>query len=94
VADAEKSAGYTARSAMVQGHQNGLRSVIDAMPDRFFALYADNVRRHGTPALQRYFATLRRVFADCERSPSSTRAATDEQRLSFYFRGGAAVLCG
>jgi hypothetical protein len=28
--------------------------------DRFFALYADNVHRHGTPALpKRYFETLR-----------------------------------
>ena len=39
-----------------KGIKHGLRSEIDADVDRFFALYADNVHRHGTPPLpQRYF---------------------------------------
>ena len=48
--------------------RTGCASEIDATPDRFFALYADNVHRHGTPALpKRYFEALQRVFgADCE----------------------------
>ncbi len=56
------------RAMVRKGIKNGLRSEIDAAPDRFFALYADNVHRHGTPALpRRYFEALQRVFgADCE----------------------------
>ena len=66
--------------------------------DRFFALYADNVHRHGTPPFpRRYFARLLEVFGDdCEilivhdagRAPVSGV-------LSFYFRDEVlAVLCG
>jgi FemAB-related protein (PEP-CTERM system-associated) len=77
------------RAMVRKGIKNGLRSEIDKDPGRFFALYADNVHRHGTPALpKRYFDALQRVFADdCEvltvvdgsgRSLSSV--------LSFYFR--------
>lgn len=63
----------------------------DTEPDirRFFALYADNMLRHGTPALpRRYFEALRRQFgADCElltvRAPDG-RAVSGV--LSFYFR--------
>jgi FemAB-related protein (PEP-CTERM system-associated) len=77
------------RAMVRKGIKNGLRSEIDLDPGRFFALYADNVHRHGTPALsRRYFDALQRVFADdCEvltvvdgsgRSLSSV--------LSFYFR--------
>jgi hypothetical protein len=37
----------------------GLTAVLDADVERFFALYADNVHRHGTPAMpKRYFAAL------------------------------------
>jgi len=46
----------------------GLRSEIDPGVDRFFALYADNVQRHGTPPhARRYFEALREIFRDdCE----------------------------
>jgi len=77
------------RAMVRKGSKNGLRSEIDAAPDRFFALYADNVRRHGTPALPRhYFETLQRVFgADCE---ALTVVDADGKPvssvLSFYFR--------
>jgi FemAB-related protein (PEP-CTERM system-associated) len=77
------------RAMVRKGIKAALRSEIDAAPARFFALYADNVRRHGTPALpRRYFEALQRVFGrDCEvltvvdpvgRPLSSV--------LSFYFR--------
>jgi FemAB-related protein (PEP-CTERM system-associated) len=56
------------RAMVRKGGKNGLRSEVDAGVDRFFALYADNVHRHGTPALpRRYFEALRRQFGtDCE----------------------------
>ena len=56
------------RAMVRKGIKNGLQSELDAGVDRFFALYADNVHRHGTPALpRRYFAALLREFGtDCE----------------------------
>jgi FemAB-related protein (PEP-CTERM system-associated) len=77
------------RAMVRKGIKNGLTSEIDAGVDRFFSLYADNVHRHGTPAMpKRYFKALQAEFgADCEiltvvgpdgRSLSSV--------LSFYFR--------
>jgi FemAB-related protein (PEP-CTERM system-associated) len=77
------------RAMVRKGIKNGLVSQIDAGVDRFFALYADNVHRHGTPAMpKRYFQTLQKVFgADCE---VLTVAAPDGRELSsvmsFYFR--------
>jgi FemAB-related protein (PEP-CTERM system-associated) len=77
------------RAMVRKGIKNGLRSEIDPGVDRFFALYADNVHRHGTPALpRRYFAELRREFGeDCE---VLTVVAPDGRPLSsvlsFYFR--------
>ena len=67
----------------------GLAGEIDADTRRFFALYADNVHRHGTPALSgSYFERLRAVFGDaCE-----VLTVVDSQGkpvsgvLSFYFR--------
>lgn len=77
------------RAMVRKGIKNGLRSEIDSTVDRFFALYADNVHRHGTPAMpKRYFETLLKVFGkDCE-----VLTAVDEggrplsSVLSFYFR--------
>ena len=77
------------RAMVRRGIKAGLRSEIDATPERFFALFADNVHRHGTPALpKRYFETLQRVFgADCEVltvvEPSGRPVSSV---LSFYFR--------
>jgi FemAB-related protein (PEP-CTERM system-associated) len=77
------------RAMVRKGIKNGLRSEIDAGVDRFFALYADNVHRHGTPALpRRYFQALRDRFgADCEvltvLGPSGQLLSSV---LSFYFR--------
>ena len=48
------------RAMVRKGIKNELRSDIDADVVRFFALYADNVHRHGTPALSKcYFHALR-----------------------------------
>lgn len=77
------------RAMVRKGIKNGLLSEVDSGVDRFFALYADNVRRHGTPAMpKRYFNALRAEFgADCE---VLTVTAADGRPLSsvlsFYFR--------
>ncbi len=77
------------RAMVRKGIKNGLRSDIDPAVDRFFALYADNVHRHGTPALpKRYFEALQTQFGDdCEVlivSAPDGRALSGV--LSFYFR--------
>jgi len=89
-ADANMLAIPRKQRAMVRkGIKNGLAGELDAGVERFFALYADNVHRHGTPPLpKRYFAALREVFGedvevltvvDANRRPLSSV-------LSFYFR--------
>lgn len=77
------------RAMVRKGIKNGLRSTLDEGVERFFALYADNVHRHGTPALpRRYFQALREVFgADCEVLTVETREGKPVSSvLSFYFR--------
>ena len=77
------------RAMVRKGINNGLMSEIDRGVDRFFALYADNVRRHGTPAMPKaYFKALLTEFGrDCE---VLTVTAPDGRPLSsvltFYFR--------
>jgi FemAB-related protein (PEP-CTERM system-associated) len=77
------------RAMVRKGMKNGLAAHVDERADRFFALYADNVHRHGTPALPRsYFDTLLEVFGnDAE---VLTVEAPDGRPLSsvlsFYFR--------
>ena len=77
------------RAMVRKGIQNGLTSQIELTTASFFSLYADNVHRHGTPALpRRYFETLQRVFGPhCE---VLTVRASDGRPLSsvlcFYFR--------
>jgi FemAB-related protein (PEP-CTERM system-associated) len=80
------------RAMVRKGIQRGLRSEIDASVDRFFALYADNVHRHGTPALpKRYFETLQRVFGrDAEvLTVLDPAGAPVSSVLTFYFRDEA-----
>ena len=77
------------RAMVRKGIKNNLRSEIDPSLDRFFALYADNVHRHGTPALPRaYFAALMREFGpDCELLIVSDEAGRPLSGvMSFYFR--------
>ena len=77
------------RAMVRKGIRNGLRGEIDRDAGRFFALYADNVHRHGTPAFpQRYFDALQREFADdCEILTVVDAAGRPVSSvLSFYFR--------
>ena len=77
------------RAVVRKGIQRCLRSEIDADTDRFFALYADNQHRHGTPPhSSRYFKALHRVFgADCEVLTVVTPDGKPVSGvLSFYFR--------
>lgn len=77
------------RAMVRKGIKNGLRSEFDVSADRFFALYADNVHRHGTPPLpRRYFETLLRLFgADCRiLTVVDMQGAPLSSVLVFYFR--------
>ena len=77
------------RAMVRKGIKAGLTSRIVSDTDAFFALYADNVHRHGTPAFaKKYFQSLACTFEqDCE-----TLLVRDAQGtplsgvLSFYFR--------
>jgi len=77
------------RAMVRKGLKNGLTAAFDDGVERFFALYADNVHRHGTPAMpRRWFQALRREFGDdCS---VLTVCAPDGRPLSsvlsFYFR--------
>ena len=77
------------RAMVRKGIKHGLVAEVDGTVDRFFALYADNVHRHGTPAMpKRYFEALLQVFGrDAEvltvRTPEGEPVSSV---LSFYFR--------
>lgn len=77
------------RAMVRKGIKNELRSELETGVDGFFAVFADNVHRHGTPALpKRFFALLRDEFGDdCEvmlvRAPDGQVVSGV---LSFYFR--------
>jgi FemAB-related protein (PEP-CTERM system-associated) len=77
------------RAVVRKGIKNGLVGHLDADVDRFFALYADNVHRHGTPPLpRRYFEALRQVFGrDVEvLTVVNSSGKPVSSVLSFYFR--------
>ena len=77
------------RAMIRKGIRNELRAEVDATVDRFFALYADNVHRHGTPPFPKaYFARLLREFGDdCEVLIVTTAQGTPVSGvLSFRFR--------
>jgi FemAB-related protein (PEP-CTERM system-associated) len=77
------------RAMVRKGMGHGLVSRIDTDLDRFFALYADNVHRHGTPPLpKRYFEALRRTFdRDSEvLTVTEPGGRAVSSVLSFYFR--------
>ena len=79
------------RAMVRKGIQRGLTSVIDADARRFFDLYADNVQRHGTPALpKRYFDALMKTFGDqCEvLTVLDAQGRAVSSVMSFYFRDG------
>jgi FemAB-related protein (PEP-CTERM system-associated) len=77
------------RAMVRKGIQRGLVAEIDTGVERFFALYADNQHRHGTPPHGiRYFEALRRVFGDdCEvLTVLSPQGKPVSGVLSFYWR--------
>jgi FemAB-related protein (PEP-CTERM system-associated) len=77
------------RAMVRKGIKHGLQSEIDADPDRFFELYADNVHRHGTPPLpRRYFDALMRTFGGDVEALTVVDAGGRPVSavLSFYFR--------
>ncbi|MDM4764874.1 FemAB family XrtA/PEP-CTERM system-associated protein [Pelomonas sp. SE-A7] len=77
------------RAMVRKGIKNGLQSQVDSDAGRFFALYADNVHRHGTPAMpRRWFEALLKEFgADAEvLTVSDANGRPLSSVLSFYFR--------
>ena len=77
------------RAMVRSGIKQGLVSQADTGVDRFFSLFADNMLRHGTPALpKRYFALLREVFGkDCDVLIITTAQGEPVSGvMSFYFR--------
>ena len=77
------------RAMVRKGIKHELRSEIDPGVDRFFAMFADNVHRHGTPAMpRRWFQALRQEFGDdCEVLTVVTADGRPVSSvMSFYFR--------
>lgn len=76
------------RAVVRQGLAAGLDARLDDDPDRLWRLYAENVRRHGTPVFRRaLFANLKRVFgSDCELLVIGHGKRDVAGVLSFYFR--------
>ncbi|MCZ8234215.1 MAG: FemAB family PEP-CTERM system-associated protein [Inhella sp.] len=77
------------RAMVRKGVGHGLRADVDADAGRFFDLFADNVHRHGTPAMpQRWFQALLEEFGS--QAEVLTVVAPDgtpvSSVLSFYFR--------
>lgn len=77
------------RAMVRKGIKAGLVSEIDSSVERFFNLYADNVHRHGTPAMpKKYFKALVEVFGkDCEvLTVTGPNGRLLSSVMSFYFR--------
>ncbi len=76
------------RAMVRKGIKNQLVSEIDTQVEHFFTLFADNVKRHGTPALpKRYFLLLKEEFgADCEVLNVRHQGRVISSVLTFYFR--------
>lgn len=77
------------RAMIRKGIKQGLSSRIDQSADNFFELYADNMHRHGTPALSKhYFNALKFEFGNhCEILTVYTpQGQALSSVMSFYFR--------
>lgn len=77
------------RAMVRKGIKNGLRSDVERTVGHFFPLYADNVLRHGTPAMpRRYFERLLQVFGeDCDvLTVFDPQGRAISSVLNFYFR--------
>ncbi len=77
------------RAMVRKGIKNGLQAKVEQTVDQFFNLYADNVHRHGTPAMpKKYFQALKDAFGEnCEVlvvfGPDGKALSAV---MSFYFR--------
>ena len=76
------------RAMVRKGIKHELQGELDADTGRFFDIYADSVRRLGTPVFApRYFAALREVFgADCDVLTVTHQGRPVSSVLSFWFR--------
>jgi FemAB-related protein (PEP-CTERM system-associated) len=77
------------RTMVRKGIKAGLRSELQSGTSSFFALYATNMHRHGSPPLpRRYFDALRTEFGrDCEvLTVLDAHGHAVSSVLSFYFR--------
>jgi FemAB-related protein (PEP-CTERM system-associated) len=75
------------RAMVRKGIKNGLAAELDPGVGRFFALYADNVHRHGTPPLpKRYFEALRDTLGAEVLTVVDAGGKPLSSVLSFYFR--------
>ncbi len=77
------------RAMVRKGISQGLTAEVDSNADRFFALFADNVHRHGTPAMPKawFQALLDEFGSDAEVLTVLTEAGQPVSSvLSFYFR--------
>ncbi len=76
------------RRMVRQAMKREMKSEFDPDLDRFFPIYADSVRRHGTPVFaRRYFETLHRVFGkDCRVLTATREGRPVSSVMSFYFR--------
>ena len=76
------------RAMVRSGIKHGLVSEIDVDAERFFRVFADNMLRHGTPALpKRYFGILLEVFgSDCEVLSITKDNEVVSSVLSFHFK--------
>jgi FemAB-related protein (PEP-CTERM system-associated) len=77
------------RAMVRKGIKNALAGHVQDNIDDFYALYADNVHRHGTPPLpKRYFKALQAAFGpDTEVLTVVDRLARPQSSVfSFYFR--------
>ena len=76
------------RAMVRKGIKFELVAEIDDTVDRFFAVYADNVHRHGTPALpKKYFALIKEIFGkDCELLIVTKDGNPISGVMTFYFR--------
>jgi FemAB-related protein (PEP-CTERM system-associated) len=76
------------RAMVRKGIKAGLQAAVDADVDRFYRIYAQSVRDHGTPVFpKKYFAVLKDVFQDnCEVQTTTLNGEPASTVMSFYFR--------
>ncbi len=77
------------RAMVRKGIKNELSGEVDTDVNRFFHLYADNVKRHGTPAMpKKYFQALKKEFgSSCEILTVVDKSGNPlSSVLSFYFK--------